>query len=165
MLKHWTDHRIMPERAVSLPALCVLIALLTVAIASCSHNARPEPKETIKMLFEAMRQSDSVSLAQNIDLTSAARGMERDLGAAVADSNGAQPDMGARLLSSLVGEGGLRKRWLDDNQIVLGRTDTQGDTALVEVSFIDKITRVQYYNKMRLVWRNERWIVTDFQTM
>lgn len=151
--------------AIAAPAWLILIALALSALTSCSHNARPDPKDTIKLMFEAMRQSDSVSLAINIDLASAARGMERDLGPAVADSTGTEPDPAARLLSSMVGEGDLRNRWLTGNQIVLGHTETKGDTALVEVSFIDKITRVQYYNKMRLVFRNDRWVVTDFHTL
>jgi hypothetical protein len=151
--------------ATSTAASLALIALLLFGLASCSHDARPNPKDTIVYMFDAMRQSDSISLAMNIDLASAARGMERELAPVVTDSNEAQSDPAALLLSSMVGEGNLRKRWLDDNQIVLGKTETTGDTALVEVSFIDKITRVQYYNKMRLVFRNDRWIVTDFRTL
>lgn len=165
MLNQKNEDRIPRAQTVSVPAVLALIVLLVAGLTSCSHDARPDPKETIKYLFEAMQQSDSVSLAQNIDLASAARGMTRDLGPAVEDSTGVTPDPGARLLSSMVGDGDLRRRWLTENQIVVGRTETMGDTALVEVSFIDKITRVQYYNKMRLVWRNERWIVTDFRTL
>lgn len=165
MLNQRNDDHTPATHAVSAPAVLLLIALFAAGLVSCSHSARPDPKDTIKYMFEAMQQSDSVSLEQNIDLESAARGMERDLGPAVADSTGATPDPGKRLLSAMVGDGDLRKRWLTENQIVVGRTETMGDTALVEVSFIDKITRVQYYNKMRLVWRNERWIVTDFRTL
>jgi hypothetical protein len=58
----------------------------------------------------------------------------------------------------------LRKRWLD-NQIVLGESQILGDSALIEVSFLDRLTRVQYYNKMRLVYRDGRWVVTSFRTM
>ncbi len=165
MLNLSDQNRTRGTKAVALPARVTLVVFLLLGLVSCSHNARPDPKETIKLMFEAMRQSDSVSLELNIDLASAARGMERDLGPAVADSTGATPDPAARLLSSLVGEGDLRNRWLTENQIVIGHTETKGDTALVEVSFIDKITRVQYYNKMRLVFRNGRWIVTDFHTL
>jgi hypothetical protein len=165
VLKQRNDEHKSQTHAVSVPAVLTLIVLIVTGFASCSHNARPDPKETIKYMFEAMQQSDSVSLEQNVDLESAARGMERDLGPAVADSTGATIDPGKRLLSAMVGDGDLRKRWLTENQIVVGRTETMGDTALVEVSFIDKITRVQYYNKMRLIWRNGRWIVTDFHTL
>jgi len=165
VLNQRNEHQTTRAHAVSLPAALILIAVLLAGLTSCSHNARPDPKDTIKYMFEAMRQSDSVSLAQNIDLAAAEQGMERDLGPAAADSNGVQSNPGARLLASMVGDGELRDRWLNDNQIVLGHAETKGDTALVEVSFIDKVTRVQYYNKMRLVWRNERWIVIDFHTM
>jgi len=146
-------------------ARLALLLSAAIALASCSHTARPDPKETIKNMFEAMRLSDSVSLAANIDLLSAARGMQGEFSTAVTDSATAQPDTAARLLSAMVGEGELRQRWLTDNQIVIGRSEISGDTALVEVSFIDRITRVQYYNKMRLVFRSERWVLTDFHTL
>jgi hypothetical protein len=65
----------------------------------------------------------------------------------------------------MVDDGELKKRWLTDNQIVVGKSEIDGDTALVEVSFIDRVTRVQYYNKMRLIFRNNRWVITDFRTL
>ena len=59
----------------------------------------------------------------------------------------------------------LISRWLTDNQIVLGRADINGDTAHVEVSFLDRVTRIQYYNKMQLVFRDGRWVIRRFRTM
>jgi hypothetical protein len=153
------------SKAVPAPVRLALIALLLIGMWSCSHDARPAPKDTIMLMFDAMRESDSVSLAMNIDLAAAARSLELDLAPSVTGSGEVPVDSAALLLSSLVGDGRLRKRWLTDNQIVIGKTETKGDIALVEVSFIDKITRVQYYNKMRLVFRNNRWIVTDFHTL
>lgn len=143
----------------------LLIALLAVGPTGCSHDARPNPKDTIKNMFEAMRTSDSVALAVNIDLASAARDMQDELWGTLPDSVLALSDPADRLLASMVGEGELRKRWLSDNQIVIGKSEIAADTALVEVSFLDRVTRVQYYNKMRLVFRQGRWIVTDFKTL
>lgn len=115
-------------------------------------------------MFEAMRNSDSVSLAMNIDLESAAQSIRNEL-PQVVDTSGSPIEWGAVLLSQMTGDGGLRHRWLDDNQIVLGRSEIRGDTALVEVSFLDRVTRVQYYNKMELVYRQDRWILTRFRTL
>ena len=74
------------------------------------------------------------------------------------------PALGERLLGALTGEGVLKTRWLQD-QIVLGKSWVRGDTALVEVSFIDRLTHMQYYNKMRLEFRGDRWVVTQFKTL
>ena len=116
-------------------------------------------------MFDAMRTSDSVALAANVDLGAAALGLRADLVSPEADSTDPSLDWGGLLLKQLTGDGHLRKRWLDDNQIVLGRSEVTGDSALVEVSFLDRVTRVQYYNKMRLHFRRDRWMVTDFRTM
>jgi len=144
----------------------LFIAVLVLAAFSygCSHDARPIPKETLSQMFEAMRISDSVSLALNIDLASAAASVQNEL-PQVQDTTVENIDWGAILLSEMVGEGGLRNRWLNEHQIVLGRAETHGDTALVEVSFLDRVTRVQYYNKMELIFRGDRWIVTRFRTL
>jgi hypothetical protein len=143
--------------------LLVGVLLVAVSLISCSHNARPDPRDAIKNMFEAMRMSDSVSLAMNIDLESASRDLRELLPGAVPDTLNADP--AARLLSSMVNEGALKKRWFTDNQIVIGKSEIDADTALVEVSFIDLVTRVQYYNKMRLIFRNNRWVITDFRTL
>ena len=164
MLKPGIEIVTRAANSVSIPARLALIVLVLFGLTSCSHDARPAPKDTIMLMFNAMRESDSVSLAMNIDLVSAFPSIGLDLAPRAADSSAAPVDTAAILLSAMVGDGHLNRRWLTENQIVVGKTETFGDTALVEVSFIDKITRVQYYNKMRLVFRNDRWIVTDFRT-
>jgi hypothetical protein len=149
---------------VRFPLAVIVAALIASVVTGCSHDARPNPKETITLMFEAMRNSDSVSLALNIDLPVAAASIRNEL-PQVQDTSGGEIDWGAVVLSEMVGDGGLRKRWLDEHQIVLGRAEVTGDTALVEVSFLDRVTRVQYYNKMELVYRGDRWIVTRFRTL
>jgi len=144
---------------VSLVQSCLLLAVISTA--GCGEK-RPDPKDTVKGMFTAIQQSDSVYLKTNVDLSQAARGVEQDLRAG--DTAGTAADQVGLLLRALTGDGVLRKRWLE-NQIVLGESQVQGDTALVEVSFLDKVTRVQYYNRMRLVYRGGRWCVTDFRTM
>ncbi len=143
-----------------------LLALtLGVVLFGCSHDARPNPKDTIFRMLEAMRQSDGVALAENIDMKSAALDVLEEAPSTLPDTLDGTPDLESWLVAQMTGEGGLRDRWLTDNQIVLGRSDINGDTAHVEVSFLDRITRVQYYNKMQLVFRDGRWIITRFRTM
>lgn len=143
----------------------VVALCLVSAPAGCSQPGRPDPKETLKGMFEAMRVSDSVTLAANVDLVAVGQDLRSDLRAVATGTVGADTNWGQLLVGQMTGDGELRKRWLTDNQIVLGQTEVSGDSALVEVSFLDRITRVQYYNKMRLCFRNGRWIVTNFRTM
>jgi hypothetical protein len=147
----------MPSRLRQLFALTLLGGI--VLLSGCSSQERPDPKDTIKGLFTAIRNSDSLYLTTNVDLARAAATLGEELSTDSAIMN--RPD---DLLSALTGEGQLRKRWLDD-QIVLGQSTESGDTAWVEVSFIDRLTRVQYYNKMRLDFRDGRWVVSSFRTL
>ncbi|HWO58338.1 MAG TPA: hypothetical protein VNN55_12300 [bacterium] len=151
----------MPHRGLSLGsrATLVTLALAGLVISGCASDSRPDPKETVKGLFAAMRASDSLYLERHVDLAAAVATLGEDL---PAESAGADP--GAALLAALTGEGTLRKRWLE-NQIVVGGATLVADTAWVEVSFIDRLTRVQYYNKMRLDFRGDHWVINAFRTM
>ncbi len=62
-------------------------------------------------------------------------------------------------------DGGLTKtRWFS-MQRVIGATDEKGDTAFVEVSFIDKSANIQYYNKFGLAKTNGVWRIFSFKTL
>jgi hypothetical protein len=145
--------------------LPAVVALATLAAAGCAGDGHPEPKDTIKGMFGAIRTSDSTFLRMHIDLESAAADVREDLSLpATTDSAGIVRAPGEQLLGALTGEGALKTRWLQD-QIVLGESWVRGDTALVEVSFIDRLTHMQYYNKMRLEFRGDHWVVTRFKTL
>lgn len=136
-------------------------AILFLGVVGCASDKRPDPRDTVKDLFTAMRNSDSTYLSQHIDFGQAAGTLEEDF---MIDSTAPAGDSSQGLLSAMTGEGKLRARWLE-NQIVLGRATVSGDTAWVEVSFIDRLTRVQYYNKMRLDFRRDHWVINSFRTL
>lgn len=114
-------------------------------------------------LFGAMRDSDSTSIRSLVNLESAFESVIREL-PPPADSQLVH-DHAHWLLKEMTDGGSLHRRWLEDNQIVIGQSEVKGDTAYVEVSFLDRITRVQYYNKMQLVFTDGRWQITRFRTM
>lgn len=140
-------------------SLVVCPVVIVIALAACASDSRPDPRETVKGLFAAIRTSDSLYLTQSVDLARAVTTLGEEL---IVDSGISDPAQA--LLGQLTGDGRLRERWLD-NQIVLGRASASGDTAWVEVSFIDRVTRVQYYNKMRLDFRGDHWVINSFRTL
>lgn len=139
----------------------VLLTFLLAGVCGCASDNRPDPKQTVKDLFTAMRNSDSTYITQHVDFDRAAGTLGEDL---MTDSAVPAGDPSLGLLTAMTGEGKLRTRWLE-NQIVLGGSTVRGDTAWVEVSFIDRLTRVQYYNKMRLDYRSDRWVINAFKTL
>ena len=136
--------------------------VLMVAI-GCSQGDRRSPKSTVSGLFGAIADSDTAYIVAHVDLAAAARGVREELIDPAQDTAGVEPVWDERLLGALTGEGELRERWLAD-QIVLGEEFIRGDTAWVEVSFLDRLTRMQYYTRMRLLLRNDRWMIVDFKT-
>lgn len=134
-------------------------AALLAALAGCASDNRSDPRDTVKGLFAAMKSSDTLYVTRHVDPAQALTTLGEEL---AVDSSA--PDPSATLLAQLTGDGKLRERWLD-NQIVLGRSFSNTDTAWVEVSFIDKLTRVQYYNRMRLEYRGDRWVINSFRTL
>lgn len=139
----------------------VLLTFLLAGVYGCASDHRPDPKQTVKDLFTAMRNSDSTYISQHVDFVRAAGTLGEDL---MTDSTLPAGDPSMGLLAAMTGDGKLRTRWLE-NQIVLGAATVSSDTAWVEVSFIDRLTRVQYYNKMRLDFRSDRWVVNAFKTL
>jgi hypothetical protein len=139
----------------------VSITALLLGVVGCASDNRPDPRDTVKELFTAMRNSDSTYLSQHIDFGRAVGTLDEEF---MIDSVTPEGDPSQGLLSAMTGEGKLRARWLE-NQIVLGRATVSGDTAWVEVSFIDRLTRVQYYNKMRLDFRRDHWVINSFRTL
>jgi len=62
-------------------------------------------------------------------------------------------------------DGGLTKtRWFSMQRII-GNTTIKGDTAYVEVSFIDKARSMQYYNKFGLYKAKTGWRIFSFRTI
>ncbi len=68
-----------------------------------------------------------------------------------------------RLITGFIGSGEYRGVWAK-SQIVVNEEFRRDDTtALVEVSFIDRSTRIQYYSQMGLKLRGGAWAITNFK--
>lgn len=139
-------------------AILILIAGCLLVLLGCA--GKPNPKDTVMDLFTALHADDTTMIRQSIDAGRAWRSVSLDL---------KQPDdslltdipWAERLESSLTGDGRLRSRWMK-MQVVIGLTDIMADSATVEVSFIDRDTRVQFYSKMALVFQNNHWKIVAF---
>ncbi len=134
----------------------VLIAMLLLALASCASE--PEPRETVKHFLQSLRE-DTTSydyLNQLLDLDE----LVTENSIYTYDSTISFAANKQGLVSSLQKDGDVRARWIK-NQIILGDVEILGDTATVEVSFIDKtvVPVKQFYNKMGVHLVDGRWKV------
>jgi hypothetical protein len=141
--------------------MTVLIAVVTlVAVPACTEN--PVPRQRVMDFFAAMRQDTTSSeyLSQFLDTDE----LLRESSVYEYDTTISRAANRQKLLSQFIGDGKIRERWLR-NQIVIGAVDILGDTATVEVSFIDRSTVPvkQYYNKIGLHLADGDWKVFAFK--
>jgi hypothetical protein len=115
---------------------------------------------TVYTFFDAMRQGDANRMAEVLD-SSIYLGRS---GAAELDTLTPGDDFEARrnrVLLELTG-GNLKRLWMT-KQIVVGRTETSGDTAAVEVSFVDTETEKQYLTRFVLLKKSGTWQIVRFR--
>ncbi len=132
------------------------VALLV--IAGCSQQGNP--KDAVMDFFAGLHTQDSVMVRQNVDYSRAWKSVQYEL-EELGDSTRTEINWPRRLERALSQDGFLRNRWVK-MQIVIGDTEVRGDSATVEVSFIDRVTRVQFYNKMALDFQNGAWRIVSF---
>lgn len=144
----------------SLKWILLLPAILLI-VAGCSGkiNTESDPRKAVIKMFRAMEKNDRTTLAHFLDFETLLKSGDNDYALQMDTArkfNG--PD---EILDDLL-EGGLTyQRWMALQRIV-GSASQQNDSALVEVSFINKETSKQYYNKFGLRKVNDVWKVYSF---
>ena len=136
------------------------LILAVLLILSCSSGN--QPKNTVMIFFGAMRSSDTLGIVNTVDLEKILAERKNEL---LSAGKTAQADsLNREKLIEELTVGNLNQIWLK-NQIVVGKTEKQGDTALVEISFIDPNTGTQYYNKMALYRKDKNWKIFAFKVL
>ena len=136
------------------------LILAVLLILSCSSGN--QPKNTVMIFFGAMRSSDTLGIVNTVDLEKILAERKNEL---LSAGKTAQADsLNREKLIEELTVGNLNQLWLK-NQIVVGKTEKKGDTALVEISFIDPNTGTQYYNKMALYKKDKDWKIFAFKVL
>jgi hypothetical protein len=136
----------------TLMLFCCLLGL------TCSKSV-PSPRERV-LDFVRLIQADSLpNIMPFIDADSVAT---YEYVGTRYDSLTLQ-DKKKRLIDGFLGDGEYRKVW-SRSQIVVNEEKFLNDTtATVEVSFIDRATRIQYYSQMGLKKRLSNWVIYSFK--
>jgi hypothetical protein len=140
--------------------LCFAMLLLSCCLLglTCSKSA-PSPRERV-LGFVRLIQDDSLpNISPFIDADSVAT---YEYVGARYDSLSLQ-DKKDRLIDGFLRDGEYRKIW-SRTQIVVNEEKFLNDTtATVEVSFIDRTSRIQYYSQMGLKKRIPNWVICSFK--
>jgi len=122
-----------------------LIVISFVTLVACS--GKPNPKDVVFNFIEAVMTSDSLGVVNNLDVDAYVKSRMTEM--SPEDSAKTLFENREKTIKSLLGEGPVRLRWLNQ-QIVVNEAFETDSAAEVEVSFIDRTTRHQLYTKMQL---------------
>jgi hypothetical protein len=140
------------------------IAFIVVALTlACSSG--PAPKDRVFEFIDAVKAADSLRIFSILDLDGyVAMTSEGNMAAMPsADTVAALAAYRARTIESLLRDGEVRHRWLS-NQIVVNKEILKGDTANVEVSFIDQQSGYMLYTQIQLKRQPDKsWRVVFFK--
>lgn len=133
------------------------LSLFILILAGCGQAP---PDRAVYTFFDAMTQGDANRMAAVLDSAvflgrSGALELDTLLPQAGFD------ERRNRILMELTG-GNVKRVWLSD-QVIVGRTQRGGDTAWVEVSFVDPETRRHYLTQFGLRSKLKSWQIFTFR--
>jgi len=138
--------------------ICLCFLILLVTTWSCSN--KPDPRENVKKLIAAVDQSDTTALKESLDLNWIVnQGLK-----VVSEKDSLASFLKKRqeLLDDLTGNGATRISW-NNSLVVIGKSEVIGDSATVEVTYIDKTNGIKDYTRMGLYFRDGKWKVYDLK--
>lgn len=130
-------------------------------VSGCGGAYSPtDPRETVIAFFGAMEKNDEAALAHLLDLAELMKNKEKDY--ALQSDEPRVFNSPIDILKDLTGTGLTKTRWFSMQRIV-NRAEINGESATVEVSFIDQQSSTQYLTKFGLHIVNDRWQIYTFK--
>jgi hypothetical protein len=138
------------KRFIQFFALSLL--LLPILLPCCAN--RPDPRTTVKKFIEAVDQSDTTVIGELLDFRALLK--ESLEGFSEKSKEELLPELRQNVLRDFSGEGITRMTW-KNSLLVVGKSEVAGDSATVEVTYINKISGTKDYTKMGLHFIDGRW--------
>jgi len=135
-----------------------IILVFLIFIPNCAQ--KPDPRETIKKLITAVDESDTSALIKYLDFKEILR--ESLEGFSEKDKEEFFPQLRQQLLKDFSGEGFTRMSW-KNSLLVVGKSEVEGDSATVEVTYINKLSGTKDYTKMGLHLKEGKWKIYNLK--
>ncbi len=145
-----------------LGAITLMLCLLIFA-PGCSDSGSDDPKKTVISFFGAMEKDDKAALTHFLDLAELMKNITEDY-AFHSDDEPRVFTSPQQLLEDLTEDGLTKTRWFSYQRII-GNVENFGETATVEVSFIDKKSSKGYLSKFGLHKLNGKWKIYTFKAI
>lgn len=140
----------------------LLTACCLSLLMACSSSNVSDPKSVVITMFGAMEKDDKATLAHLLDLAELMRNFREDY-ALQTDSPRVLTNP-EQILDDLTGEGLTKRRWFSLQRII-NKAEVMGETATVEVTFVDKQQSRGYRTKFGLHVVNGKWKIYSFKTI
>ncbi len=137
-------------------------AILSLASCAGKGSDSSDPKEVVIAVFGAMEKDDKASLAHLLDLAELMKNTNQDY--ALTTDQPRTFTNPQQVLDDLTGEGLTKQRWFAMQRIV-NKSEVLGETATVEVTFVDKKASKGYRTLFGLHRVNDKWRVYSFKTV
>jgi hypothetical protein len=141
------------------------VLLLTVwsgILCCCSRGPTPN-SVVLDFLGKDMNDSDTTAMLAKLDVQALVQERKEEL-SENGDTLRASRYTADSLMADLTAGGEINTRWLS-LQIIVSNFIERGDSAEVEVSFIDATRDTQYYNRMGLYKKDKSWKIYSFKTL
>lgn len=135
---------------------------MLLTIWGCSDLSQSEPKQTVISMFAAMEKNDQAALAHLLDLVELMKNTQEDY--ALQTDEPRIITNPKQILDDLTDDGITKQRWFALQRIV-NAPKVMGETATVEVTFVDKLNSVGYRTRFGLHKTGGVWKIYSFKTV
>lgn len=144
----------------TLTASMILTASMMLPIIGCEGYGQNSPKQVVIGLFGAMEKDDKAALAHLLDLAALMQNIDTDY-ALSGDDKPRVFSSPQQILEDLTENGLTKTRWFSMQRII-NDVEILGETATVEVTFVDKKASKGYTTKFGLHTKNGKWKIYSF---
>ncbi|MFH1699000.1 MAG: hypothetical protein ABIE07_00300 [Candidatus Zixiibacteriota bacterium] len=138
----------------------ILAGIMIISGCSSKPNTDQDPRKVVINFFGAMEANDDKAIAHYIDFERMMKPQTTDY--ALSGDTARKFSLPTDIIDDLMDGGLTKKRWFSMQRIV-NNSENFGDSASVEVSFINPTTNTQYLTKFGLRKINDTWKIYSFK--
>ncbi|MFH1372271.1 MAG: hypothetical protein ABII79_00525 [bacterium] len=140
----------------------LLVVACLPLLTACSSSSLSDPRSVVIAMFGAMEKDDKPALVHLLDLPELMRFYNEDY--ALQTNTPRVFHNPEEILYDLTGEGETKRRWFSLQRII-NKVDISGETATVEVTFVDQDKSQGYRTKFGVHVVNGKWKIYSFKTV
>jgi hypothetical protein len=136
------------------------MALAALLLGSCAGTDMSDPRQVVISLFGAMEKNDKAALVRLLDLAELMKTSQEDY--AFQTDNPRFFTNPEQVLDDLTGDGETKRTWFALQRIV-NKAQVMGESATVEVTFVDKESSRGYRTTFGLHLKEGKWRIYTFK--